>query len=420
MIIWSLWLGGVDITDKASRVEASLAAENLCGQITVELADRDVLDGVVVPRVPREPVIAYRHSPAHPTMLYYLEEIREPESPDARTAIIRGRSAGAARLALPWAQQVSKQWTAATTIDAIVQYLAAMCGCAISTQNDYDVCQYCYAVSGLQPSEVVRDLATRSGQIFWPKPDGSLDIAPRLYSYGTPDVVLNEGDVVVESVVRSVPDFGNRILISGDAAVAGLSVQVVPLADDDACVVADGQSTVRLIAIVTGADGEPVTLGTTVEWSASSGLLSEATSDTAQVMRQGEVHQADSYTKMTLDLPAVSVIGAYRRTDVRKSRNYFTERGGSVDGRVITFAAPLDYYDQTLLVDYIVAGAPIEWTAGHVPGDVTVLASVAGAQAVGLLWCNVQNPCAPATDASTVTSPGTWPAVHSIGAAATM
>jgi hypothetical protein len=218
-----------------------------------------------------------------------------------------------------------------------------------------------------------------------------------------PDVTLIANQIDVQSIRRQVPDFGNRILVSGDASIAGLSVQVVPLVDDTECVAADGQSTVRLIAIVLGADGLPVALGTVVTWSASAGLMSAATSLTQEVVRQGEVQQADSYTRVTLDLPALSVVGVYARTDVSRLRNLYIERGGSVSGRTITFSNPLDYYDQTVFVDYVVLGAPNTWIAGWVPGDVTALASVAGAQ--GFCTLHQSNPTACATQISLESSP---------------
>lgn len=403
--MWRVTLNGVDITARVAQVSVAYAAENVAGECTVELADRSVLDGIVVPRVPREKLISVDKGDGSAAMSFFLESIDYPQDLTAKTATIWGRS-DSARLYLPWAQKISKQWQMATTVDAIVQELADLCGVTVTVAADYDIGAYAYAVSDQYPSEILQDLATKSGQILWPQTDGSLVIAPRVYpatGYGTPDVTLDAAEIKVESVTREVPDFGNRILVSGDTAVAGLSVQVVPLADEDACVVADGTSQVRLIAIVTGADGEPVATGTQVDWSASSGLMSAETSLTQSVVRQGETHQADNYTHVTLDLPAESVVGVYARRDVRRARNLYTERGGSVSGRVITFSAPLDFYDQALIVDYTVKGAPITWTAGWVPGDVTVLASVAGAQ--GYCTIHQSNPTACATQISFETSP---------------
>jgi len=400
--MWQISLNGVDITAKVDGVTVTFAADNVCGDITVELKDRSAITGLVVPRVPQEPIIAYQHSPSHSVMWFFLEDIQQPQDLNAKTATLWGRS-GSARLTAPWAQKVSKQWPGGNTVAGIIAEVAALCGVTVKVTNDFDVCQYCYAVSDQTPAEIIRDLATKSGQVLWPEVDGTLTVAPRLYTYGTPDVTLVADEIVVESVDRTVPDFGNRILVSGDASVAGLSVQVVPIADEDACVAADGVSEVRLIAVVLGADGLPVALGTEVTWSASSGMMSVATSQTAEVIRQGEVHQADDYTHLTLDLPAESVIGVYRRRDVRRARDYYTERGGSVSGRTITFSAPLDYYDQALVVDYIVKGAPATWTAGRIPGDVTVLASVAGAQ--GFATLHQSNPKACATQVSLDASP---------------
>jgi hypothetical protein len=396
--MWLISLNGVDITAKVDGVTVTFAAENVCGEITVELKDRSAITGLVVPRVPQEPIIAYQHGPAHPVMWFYLEDIQQPQDLTAKTATLWGRS-GSARLTAPWAQKVSKQWPGGHTVAGIIAEVAALCGVTVNVTNDFDVCQYCYAVSDQTPAEIIRDLATRSGQVLWPEIDGTLTVAPRLYrDLPDPVVTLDAAEIVVESVDRTVPDFGNRVLVSGDASVAGLSVQVVPLADEDACVAADGVSSVRLIAIVLGVDGLPVALGTVVTWSASSGLMSAATSTTQDVVRQAEAHQADNYTHVTLDLPAESVIGVYARRDVRRTNNLYAQRGGSVSGRTITFEYALDYYDQAVFVDYIVACAPITWTAGWVPGDVTVLASVAGAQGVATL--HQSNPTACATQIS--------------------
>jgi hypothetical protein len=396
--MWSVSLNGADITTKVIQVTTEFAAENVAGSCTIELADRSVLDGIVVPRVPREKLIVVNKGDGSPAMEFYLESIDYPQDLNSKTASIWGRT-NSSGLYMPRAQKISKQWSAATTVNAIVQELAGLCGVTVTVQNDYPVCAYCYAVSDQYPSEILQDLATKSGQILWPQPDGSLAIAPRLYrNLPDPVVTLTDPPVRVESVTREVPDFGNRILVSGDASIAGLSVQVVPLADEDACVAADGVSSVRLIAIILGVDGLPVAIGTVVTWSASSGLMSAATSPTQEVVRQAEAHQADNYTHVTLDLPAESVIGVYARRDVRRTNNLYAQRGGSVSGRTITFEYALDYYDQAVFVDYVVAGAPITWTAGWVPGDVTVLASVAGAQ--GYATLHQSNPTACATQIS--------------------
>lgn len=392
--MWSVTLDGVDITTKVAQVSVTFAAENVAGDCSVELADRTVLDGVVVPRVPREKLISVDKGDGSEAMEFFLESIDYPQDLSSKTASIWGRSESAS-LYLPWAQKISKQWQTATTVDAIIQELADLCGVTVTVTNDYTVGAYTYAVSDQYPSEILQDLATRSGQILWPQPDGSLVIAPRLYTYGAPDVVLTDPPAEVETVTREVPDFGNRILISGDASVAGLAVQVVPLVDDSECVAADGEASVRLIAVVTDADGNPVTLGTEVAWSASSGLMLAETSDTAAIVKQSEAQTATDYRHVTLDLPAESVIGVYARKDTRKINNLYRSRGGSVSGRVITFSAQLDFYDQALVIDYVVKGAPNTWIAGWVPGDVTVIASVAGAQ--GVCTIHQSNPTACAT-----------------------
>lgn len=392
---WRVILNGVDITRKVSRVQTKFEAENICGETFVDIADKDVLAGIVLPRVPQSRLLvvdALVNGEWISKGSFFLEDITYPRDTNARTASVWGRNLSA-RLNKPWAQKISKQWPAATTFNAILQELAAMCGVTIVIENDYPVCQYCYAVSDWYPSQIVQDLAERSGQVCWPQLDGSLLLAPRLYrDLPDPDVTLIANEIDVQSVRRQVPEFGNRILVSGDGAVAGLSVQVVPLVDDTQCVAADGVSAVRLIAVVLGADGLPVAEGTVVTWSASSGIMQANTSLTEEVIRQAEVHKAGTYYTVTLDLPALAVIGVYARKDVGRRRNLYVERGGSVSGKTITFLHPLDFYDQAVFVDYIVQGAANTWTAGRVAGDVTVIASVAGAQ--GVVPLHQSNPTA--------------------------
>jgi hypothetical protein len=392
---WRVILNGVDITQKVDLVETRFEAENVSGEIEVSIADRAVLDGIVLPRVPQGLSIVADALVAGVWVSrgsFFLEETTQPPDLRARTATIWGRTQSA-RLTKPFAPKISRQWPAATTIAAILQELGAMCGVPIQVQNDFPICAYCYAVSDWYPSQIIQDLAEKSGQICWPQVDGSLLLAPRLYrDLPVPAVTLVANQIEVQDVRRQVPEFGNRILISGDGSVAGLSVQVVPMYPEDECVAANGTDQVRLIAVVIGADGDFVAAGTTVNWSAGSGYLDDASSVTGYAEIIGEERRADDYYHVTLDLPAAAVIGVYAYDDIRRKRNLYQTRRGSVSGRVITFLSPLDYFDQAVLVDYEVLGAINTWTAGRIPGDVTILASVAGAQ--GICTVHQSNPTA--------------------------
>jgi hypothetical protein len=392
---WRVILNGVDITQKVDLVETRFEAENVSGEIEVSIADRAVLDGIVLPRVPQGLSIVADALVAGAWVnrgSFFLEEVTQPPDLRARTAAIWGRTQGA-RLTKPFAPKISRQWPAATTIAAILEELGAMCGVAIQVQNDFPICAYCYAVSDWYPSQIIQDLAEKSGQICWPQVDGSLLLAPRLYrNLPDPDVTLIANQIEVKSVKRQVPDFGNRILVSGDGAVAGLSVQVVPMYPEDECVAANGIDQVRLIAVVLGVDGDFVVAGTTVNWSAGAGFLADQSSDTGYAEIIGEEQRADDYYHVTLDLPAAAVIGVYAYSDIRRKRNLYQTRRGNVSGRVITFLSPLDFFDQALLIDYEVLGAINTWTAGRVPGDIVILASVAGAQ--GQCTVHQSNPTA--------------------------
>jgi hypothetical protein len=386
---WRVTLFGQVITTKVARWETSFdAGDAVCGQCTVELADAAVLNGVVIPRVPRAPAIHIEELVGGVWVSrgeFLLEKIDPEVSKTARAATVWGRS-GSVRLKAPWSTIVNKQWTQATTASAIVAEMAALSGVAVSIVNDFSVCQYCYVADGVAPSKVLEDLAELSGQVLWPREDGSLVIGPEpIPPYGTAVATLAEDEVDVTSVSMSWPEFGNRVLVSSAGNISGVTVQVVPMSDDDACVAADGVSTARLVAIVIGPDGQPVAAGTDVAWSASAGMLADAVTQTGLVQRLGIAVKASDFRHVTLPWPVVSVIGVYARADVRRTRNLYALRQGSVSGTGITFGLSLDFYDQALIVDVWVAGAPNEWTAGVAPGDVTVIASAAGAQGVATL-----------------------------------
>lgn len=178
---WRVLLNSVDITAHVAAVTVSHAAENICGECTVELADRTPLTGIVVPRVPRALAIQVDELVDAAWVsrgAYYLEQIDYPQAMDALTATVWGRSASA-RLTTPWAQKVSKQWAATTSVAEIIAELAALCGVSVSVANDFPICQYCYVASDQYPSEIIRDLAEMSGQILWPKVAGSPSTSTR-------------------------------------------------------------------------------------------------------------------------------------------------------------------------------------------------------------------------------------------------
>lgn len=373
---WRALLNSVDITSRVSSWSVSYAAENICGECTVEIADRDVLAGIIVPRVPRELSIQIDElvdGSWASRGTYYLEQITTPPDLTARTATIWGRSASA-RLTAPWAPKVSKQWASSTAISAIVTELAALCGVSVTVTNDFPVCANCYVVADQYPSEIIRGLADLSGQIVHPMVDGSVTIAPRLYAYGEPTVELDAAEIIVESVDRTAPDFGNRVLVAAPSTVTGGKITIVPQYPESACVEANGQDQVRLIAVVSDKDGAPVESGT-VQWGVSAGTLAATTTSIGEATIVGEEVNASSFTRVELSLPATRILGVYAYADRSRRRNLYQWRQGSVDGNGITFASALDYYDQSLRVDYVVEGAATNtWTAGRGNADVLVTA----------------------------------------------
>lgn len=396
---WRVTLSGTDITAYVSGVQTSFARGNICGECTVELADASVISGLVIPRVPRVPSIfveADFGSGYVSRGLFFLEQIDKGGDINSRTATLWGRSLSA-KLSEPWAVKISKQWDSETTVAAIMAEVANLCGVTISLDADYDICQYCYAVSDWYPAQIIQDLAEKTGkQIVMPQLDGSIHIAPRLYPpYPLPTITLDPADVQVQGVERTAPTFANRVLVSGDGAVTGITVTVKTFGGDDECVSANGADNVRLLAVVLDRDGSPVNNGTVVEWAVSGGTLASATTTTGIAQVVDEIQQATDYFTVELDLPAAQVIGVYAYGDTGKSQNYMDWLGGTVSGKTITFASKLAYFDQKLRIDYLVSGcATNQWTAGRTPGDVTVLASCVGAQGTTTLHQSNPTACA--------------------------
>lgn len=406
---WRVKLNGTDITAYCSGVQTRYEADAICGECEVSLASRAPLAGIIVPRVPQALAIAvdaYVSGAWVSRGQFFLEEIGYPQELDAKTATLWGRTQSA-KLTQPWAQKISRQWAAETTTAEIMTELAALCGVSLSISQSYPVCQYCYAVSDQSPAEIIRDLASRSAMELWPMPDGSLSIAPRLYrDLPTPVVTLDPAEIVVDAVDRQLPEFGNRVLVSGEGSpIAGLRVMVVPVYGEDVCVAAGSRTTVRLIAVVLDKDGAFVAPGTDVAWSATGGTLAAETTQTGPAEVIGERHTADSYTQVTLDLPADAVIGVYDSADNRRRSNLYILRRGSVAGRTITFLQRLNYFDQSVLVDYETSGATNIWTAGAVPGDVTITAQIGGA--VGTCVIHQSNPTACSSSIKLEASPST-------------
>lgn len=393
---WRVTLSGTDITAYVSRLRTRFQAGDICGDVEIDIADAAILVGVIVPRVPRELsllVEAKKDGVWVSRGYYFLEAITWPQSLDARTATLWGRTA-AARLGTPWAALVSKQWGEATTISAIVQELAGMCGLAVAVAKDYPVCARCYAVQQQTPAQIIRDLAERSGQVLWPQIDGTLKIAPRLYrDLPAPVVTLPSNEIVVQAIERQPLEYANRVLISSAETASGASVDVEPQYPDDECVQADGADIVRLRAVVLDADGNPAQDGTDVDWVAGAGLLKHAASQTGPATISGEQAKATDYHHVRLKYPATTIHGVYRYADRQRLDNLYITRRGTLSGNIISFELPLDFYDQSLILDYELSGVAInEWVSGQVPQDVRVEASALGAS--GHVLLHQSNPVA--------------------------
>lgn len=393
---WRVTLSGTDITAYVSRLRTRFQAGDICGDIEVEIADAAILADIVVPRVPRELSIfveARKDGIWISRGRYFLEAITWPQDLNARTAVLWGRTASA-RLGTPWAALVSKQWAEATTVSAIVQELATACGVIVTVARDYPVCARCYAVQQQTPAQIIRDLAERSGQALWPQIDGTLKIAPRLYrDLPAPVVTLPEAEIVVQAIERQPLEYANRVLISSAETASGASVDVEPQYPDDECVQADGTDIVRLRAVVLDADGNPAQDGTDVDWVAGAGLLKHAASQTGPATISGEQAKATDYHHVRLKYPATTIHGVYRYADRQRLENLYITRRGTLSGNIISFELPLDFYDQSLILDYELSGVAInEWVSGQVPQDVRVEASALGAS--GHVLLHQSNPVA--------------------------
>ena len=91
MIPWRVTLSGVDITSVVSSVRVSFAVGSICGECDIQLADRAVLAGVVVPRVPRRSSMGVEvlHGGVWETRgMFFLERISRLLDISSRTAAI--------------------------------------------------------------------------------------------------------------------------------------------------------------------------------------------------------------------------------------------------------------------------------------------------------------------------------------------
>lgn len=389
MSAWRVRLYGEDISASTAEVTIRASAGDIAAECEVLLADPAVVEGLVPAVVPQAlaiDVAELRGGAWVPMGEFFLEEITTEITPARRTKRLWGRSRSA-RLSAPWSVRISRQWTGDTTIAAIIAEMANLAGAVVTYQApDYTIRPYTYSVSLATPADIVREVSGLAGLELWPQLDGSLIVAPRRYVPGPPAMSLSPATHAVRGVRRQQPAYGCRVLVSGDAAVPGVSVQVAFPAGS--CIQPGGTTTVA--AIVIGPDGAPIADGTAVSWSAAAGSITPSSVTGVQLVT-GERVQARDYYHIRPAYPPAEVVGIYAWGDQARAVNLAPIKGATVQGDEIVLAYPLAYYDQTLMLDYRVGGVALAtYTAPPVQQDVEITATALGT--VGRGVASVGNP----------------------------
>lgn len=393
---WKIELDGVDITASVAGFTVTADMAQFAREMVLEIGDPALYAAIDVTRIPEEPTVEIWTKVADTWFSqgkYFIE--RPALSSDIDREVVNGLwgRSETARLAAPFAARVSKMWSTDTTFLAIVAEMCAAAGlswsddqCAI---DDFYVFAYTYQCENAYPIDVIAELAELAGAVVTCDRENHLRIVARDYSPAAAAAAITDADWVSLTESPEWPDFGNRVRIVAAGGLADFGVQVlVP----EPCLPANGSSRAKLLARVTDPDGNPVN-GAVVTWSADAtdaALDREASNTTRTALPIEEVRSTSRY-QVTLAMPPALVLGIWAYADFRMRENLAA--GATIDGNVVTLAAPLTYCDQLVRAQYLVDGVAVNYlTAGDSPEDVTVTAAVESAAAEGDVF--VGNDCA--------------------------
>lgn len=391
---WRVELDGVDITAQVTGFTVSCRQESFCRELTFGLADLalyDSLDFSILPDAARVEVFTGIGAGLISQGRYFIERPALLVDRDRNLADgIWGRQE-TALLGEPFASKITRAWSANTSIFAILQELCALVGVDFAQDaceiGDYTLFANTYQADGLYPSQIISELAQLC--CAWPASTaaGGMALKATRYAPGAHDRDLIDGDVQSISETWEWPQFGNRVKITPIGGAGGLSITLgVP----HPCLPADGETRTRLIARVLDSDGNPLT-GQPVTFSTGTALasLSATVANTRDYLISGEHLRAESRTRLTLAYPPAEVLAIRPYAD--RTVN-FVGGGYSVDGNTVLLTVPMPYCDQSVVVDYLVAGVAVTYlVAGASAEDVTVTADVEGQRASAQVY--VDNPC---------------------------
>lgn len=284
----------------------------------------------------------------------------------------------------PFAEKVTGTWTENSTIQGIINEMAALVDLSVIFEiDDYPIYANTFSVDALYPIEIIYDLCTFAGAFVSCDESGNLIIKKEIFHPGTPDHTID--DTYIRELTESIvyPEFGNRIKVSAFGSNTGYTMEVKSLGEAD-CLPADGVSELVLLAFVS-LDGVPVEDNILVSWESETGVtLEKVESPTQSYLISKQTHKASNYNTVVVEFPILDIVGIWAYSDVKKSKNYWdsTLTGCFFSGKEITVGYPFEYCDQTLIITYITTGVSVNTiVAGSSSINAVVSASLEGADA---------------------------------------
>ncbi|SPD72561.1 conserved hypothetical protein [uncultured Desulfobacterium sp.] len=393
---WKIEYNGNDISDKVTGFSITANLESYCREMTLDIADRDFYNSLDFSQISEDPEIEIFTKVENTFISQGLFFIERPAiASTVQSDILQGvwgRSI-TAKLSDPFAPKVNKVWDSKTTFYSVCAEMCTMAGLtwdeAYSGIDDYVILANTYEADGLYPVDVITELAGFAGALVTTDRSGHVCIKRIDYAPAVADATIADVDLQGISETPEWPEFGNRVKITPTGSVSGYSLE---LTIPDVCLPADGETRIKLYALVKDEDGNPVN-GIITSWSADTmtSLLAYATANTRDIRINREQKRASNYYSVKVDFPPSSVDGVWAYSDTARKNNLAAD-GYIMDGNTITLAKQLAYCDQLLVIDYWSSGVAVNHIyAGSTTEDVTVTVSLEGETDKGIVY--IDNPC---------------------------
>lgn len=375
-----------DISAKCDGFSVTARMDSFVREMTLDILDKAFYDGLDFDTVPADPAVEIFTKTADTWVSqgkFFLERpsiTAYPRSDEVRS--VWGRSE-TARLAAPFADRITKVWEQDTTFFAVAAELCTACGLTFDENKsdvvDFTIFARTFEADQRYPAEILSELCTLAGAVLSCDRTGDIFIRAHDYSPSASDAAITDADIQNITETPIYPAFGNRVKIMPTGAAAGYSVELYVA---DPCLSARTTFKKPVFARVTDADGNPVE-NIPVEWSLTyeggvQGLakLDKTVTNTQTIRIFREKKRATSFYKFSTDMPAASILGVYAFADAARDNN-FAAGGVTISGTEVTLTDPLEYCDQTIVVDYTVAGVAVNYLVNNGTGTLGQTATLA-------------------------------------------